>query len=84
MTDTNVVLPDGRTVSIDEIGGLTEVAEHYGWNPSTLTTWVNRYGNVPTPVRTLGRGAIYVITDWDGWRRPGESEADADAAAAIA
>jgi hypothetical protein len=73
VNETKVLLPDGRTVSIDEIGGLAEVADHYGWNHSTLTTWVNRYADVPTPAKTLRRGALYVISDWDGWR-PGEGE----------
>lgn len=82
MSKVMVELDNGRVVSIDEIGGLAEVADHYGWNHSTLTTWVNRYKDVPTPVRVLRRGAVYVISDWADWR-PGEGEARERVATAV-
>jgi hypothetical protein len=76
---TTVTLLDGRTVNVLDLGGLAEVARHYGWNPSTLTTWVNRYKSCPKPVLILSRGAIYHIPDWDGWN-PGGETYDANAA----
>lgn len=82
MAETMVRLDDGRIVSINEIGGLAEVAEHFGWNHSTLTTWVNRYGNTPAPALVLRRGSLYVISDWKGWR-PGEAEIGVDTDAVV-
>lgn len=82
MENLNIMLPDGRIVNIGEIGGLAEVADHYGWNQSTLTTWVNRYADVPQPIAMLRRGALYVIADWADWR-PEEGRARANAPVAV-
>lgn len=71
-----LVLKDGRRVDVDDIGGLAEVAERYKWNPSTLTTWVNRYTTCPKPITTLRRGALYVVSDWDGWIPGGDNGED--------
>ena len=69
----NVTLPDGRTVDVNDMGGLTDVADHFGWPISTMTTWVNRYEDCPTPVRILRRGPIYVISDWANFTPPGST-----------
>ena len=70
----HVNLPDGRTVDVNDLGGLADVAEHYGWPISTMTTWVNRYTEIPTPVVVLRRGPIYVISDWAGFTPPGSTK----------
>jgi hypothetical protein len=67
-----VVLPDGRTVTISELGGLADVALHYGWVPSTVTTWANRYPDAPQPVARWKRGDVYVIADWVDWNPHGK------------
>lgn len=67
---TMVETEDGRTVHVSELGGLAEVAAAHGWDPSTMTTWANRYSSCPTPVVRLRRGALYVVSDWDGWEPP--------------
>lgn len=84
MAEMKVRLPDGRTVDASDIGGLAEVADHYGWNHSTLTTWVNRYADVPEPVLVLRRGALYVISDWADWRPGGDQRDQSRATAAVA
>lgn len=68
---TRVTLEDGRTVDISDLGGLADVAEHFGYPISTMTTWVNRYEECPAPVIVLRRGPIYVISDWADFAPPG-------------
>ena len=70
METTSVTLADGRTVDINDIGGLADVAEHFGWPISTMTTWVNRYNDCPKPAAVLRRGPIYVISDWANFTPP--------------
>lgn len=62
-----IAISDGRVVALSELGGLADVAERYGWVPSTVTTWANRYPDAPAPVAHWKRGAVYVIADWHDW-----------------
>jgi hypothetical protein len=67
---TSVAIREGRVVGIEEIGGITEVAAHFGIDISRMTTWHSRYVNdVPDPVLTVARGRLYVISDWKDFLR---------------
>lgn len=74
--EKQVTLDDGRVVDISNLGGLADVAEHYGYPISTMTTWVNRYDDCPAPVRVLRRGPLYVISDWADFTPPGAHRRD--------
>ena len=65
-TEAMLHLSDGRVVPMSAVGGITDVADHFGVNVSTMTTWKNRYAGEPqpTPVAETNRGALYVKEDW--------------------
>jgi hypothetical protein len=55
-------------VDVDDLVGLSEIADEHGISLATLNTWKFRYSDhVPAEVKMLGRRPLYLRDDWHGF-----------------
>jgi chromosome partitioning protein len=52
---------------IDDLIGLSEVAQIAGVSPSAVSNWRNRFSDFPQPMRLLGSGPIFSKTQIINW-----------------
>lgn len=55
------------TICVDDIVGISEIAEHAGVKAAAVINWTQRYDDFPKPIKSLKCGRLYNRQEVQTW-----------------